>query len=124
MDEKKYTYRVIWVVTIVSALLLLSLIGAWIHEGFGKEWRVAQRDYGALLDEDEDFERGILQVELPQFSRVDRCISCHAGIEDPRMKEVPQPHTFHPGAFLNDHPVKGLRLYHLSWRTGKGAFKR
>lgn len=106
MDEKKYTYRVIWAVTIASALLLVSLIGAWIHEGLGKEWRLTQRDYGILLGEEEDFERGILQVELPQFNRVDRCISCHAGIEDSRMEEAPQPHAFHPGTFLADHPVK------------------
>lgn len=106
MDEKRYTYRVIWAVTIVSCLLLLLLVGAWTFEGIGKEWRRVQRDYGALLEEGEDFEKGILQVELPQFDRVDRCISCHNGIEDSRMEGAPQPHALHPGNFLDEHPVK------------------
>ncbi len=90
------------------------------------EW--CRGDYGALLGEGEDFERGILQVELPQFKRVDRCISCHAGIEDSRMEGVPQPHTLHPGTFLRDHPVKdyGCTICHggqgraLSWEDASG----
>ena len=106
MDEKKYTARVIWAVTVVSALLFILLAGAWIYEGTGKEWRKVQREYGTILGSGEDFERGILQVELPQFNRVDRCISCHPGIEDPRMFDVHQPFTRHPGNFLADHPVK------------------
>ena len=106
MDEKRYKYRVTWAVSIVAGLLLLLLIAAWAHEGFGKEWRRIQKEYGALLDEGEDFEKGILQVDLPQFKGVDRCISCHLGIEDSRMKDAPQPHTFHPGTFLDEHPVK------------------
>ena len=106
MNEKKYIYRITWVVTILASLLLISLIGAWVHEGLGKEWRWVQRDYAALLAEDEDFERGILQVELSQFDRVDRCISCHSGIEDSRMKDAPQPHRLHPGTILDDHPLK------------------
>ena len=106
MDEKRYTYRVIWAVTIISALMFVLLVGAWIHEGSSKEWRKVQREYGDILKEGEDFERGILQVELPQFNRVDRCISCHPGIEDPRMHGVSQPYAAHPGTFLTDHPLK------------------
>ncbi len=115
MNEQNYTYRVQWLVLIGSALLLLLLLGAWISEGLNKEWRKQQRAYEELLREKtessevsgkEGFERGIFQVELPQFNRADRCISCHLGLEDPRMGEVPQPHTMHPGNFLDDHPVQ------------------
>jgi len=106
MNEKRYTYRVSWAVLIISAFLFLLLAGAWIHEGFGKEWRKVQREYGKILGQGEDFERGILQVELPQFNRIDRCISCHPGIDDPRMSEAPQPHTTHPGRLLAEHPLK------------------
>lgn len=92
--------------TIISAILLLLLVGAWLGEGLGKEWRWIQKDYGALLEKNEDFEKGILQVELSQFKSADRCISCHLGIEDSRMEGAPQPHTLHPGTLLNDHPLK------------------
>jgi mono/diheme cytochrome c family protein len=113
MNEQKYTYRVQWLVFLGAALLLFLLFGAWISEGFNKEWRQAQKEYRKLLQEKADpdldldeFERGIFQVELPQFKRVDRCISCHHGLEDQRMSEVPQPHRTHPGDFLTDHPVQ------------------
>ena len=115
MNEQKYTYRIQWFVLIGSALLFLLLFGAWISEGINKEWRKQQKDYIELLrektDSDEDsgaknFERGIFQVELSHFNRIDRCISCHNGLEDPRMTDTPQPHSFHPGNFLSDHPVQ------------------
>lgn len=115
MDEQKYTYRVQWLVLTGAALLLLLLFVAWISEGLNKEWRKQQRAYEEILrvkagssevSGDEGFEKGIFQVGLPQFNRADRCISCHHGLEDPRMVEVPQPHTMHPGNFLEDHPVR------------------
>src|SRR5512140_82841 len=38
----------------------------------------------------------IRQVLLPGLQRVDRCTTCHMGVEDPTMTKSPQPHTFHP----------------------------
>ena len=112
MDEKRYTYRVQRLVLAGSALLLVLLITAWIREGFNKEWRRSQREYETILGEIEGadgassgMEQGIFQVELPQFKRVDRCISCHNGVEDVRMAERPMPHATHPGSYLADHPV-------------------
>ncbi len=115
MNEQKYTYRVQWLVLIGAGVLFLFLFGAWIREGVNKEWRKNQKEYISLLretavSEEEsgiiEFERGIFQVELSHFNRVDRCISCHNGLEDPRMTDVLQPHAVHPGTFLSDHPVQ------------------
>lgn len=115
MDEKRYTYRVIWLVLIGGGLLFLLFLTAWLSEGAKREWRKHQRDYAGILKQMEvasgtegtmGFERGILQVELPQFNTVDRCISCHHGLEDERMKSAGQPHAKHPGTFLEDHPVE------------------
>ena len=105
MNEQKYTYRIQWFVLIGAALLFLLLFVAWISEGVNKEWRKQQKAYAELLRA-ETFERGIFQVELSHLNRVDRCISCHHGLEDPRMDTVPQPHRLHPGTFLTDHPVQ------------------
>lgn len=114
MNEERYTYRVKWAVLIGAALFLLLLCTAWLREGLHREWRKVQKEYTAILagktmqegQEAEGFERGIFQVELPQFSRNDRCISCHHGLENPLMNDEPQPHTSHPGTFLEDHPVQ------------------
>lgn len=111
MDEQRYTYRAKWLVLIGAGLLLLLLSGAWISEGMNKEWRNVQKEYAAILSERaepgfESFERGIFQVNLPDFNRSDRCISCHHGLDDPSMEQMPQPHRSHPGTFLVDHPIE------------------
>jgi mono/diheme cytochrome c family protein len=111
MDEQKYRYRAQWLVLIGAGLLLLLLFGAWISEGMNKEWRKVQNEYAEILGKDKNlgydaFERGIFQVDVPAFKRSDRCISCHHGLENPKMQEMPQPHTIHPGDFLDDHPAQ------------------
>lgn len=40
---------------------------------------------------------GIRQIWIPEFDgRVDRCVTCHLGVEDARMAEAPQPFRLHP----------------------------
>ncbi len=73
-----------------------------------------QKAYAGMLEERAEgeydaFERGIFQVDLPDFNRSDRCISCHHGLEDPAMKQMPQPHKIHPGDFLKDHPQRDIQ---------------
>ena len=97
-------------VLIAAGALFLLLAGVWVREGMSKEWRRVQKAYIRLLKETgEDgsaaFEKGIFQVDLSDLHRSDRCISCHQGLEDPSMQEVPQPHTTHPGNFLEQHPL-------------------
>jgi len=43
----------------------------------------------------------IKQNWLTHFNVVDRCMSCHQGVEIPRFKEAPQPFTTHPGKHIN-----------------------
>jgi len=111
MDEQRYRQRVQWLVFIGAGLLLLLLLGAWISEGMNREWRKVQKEYANLLKANEGsgnvlVERGIFQVNLPGFNRSDRCISCHLGIEDQEMQQAPQPHTSHPGQYLEVHPLQ------------------
>jgi len=133
MDEQKYRHRAQYLVLIGAGTLLLLLFGAWFTEGMNKEWRKVQKEYAGILKERAeagygDLERGIFQVDLPAFNRSDRCISCHHGLEDPSMQDLPQPHTSHPGNFLMDHPVQqyGCTICHggqpgaLSYEEAKG----
>jgi len=59
-------------------------------------------------------EIGIRQLELKDLKRVDRCISCHMGIENPEMVDVKQPHRVHSGDFLLQHPpqIFGCTICH------------
>jgi mono/diheme cytochrome c family protein len=43
-----------------------------------------------------DFEPGVRQRWIEQLNRIDRCESCHLGVEDPRFQDAPQPFKSHP----------------------------
>lgn len=46
----------------------------------------------------------IKQVYIPALGRVDRCSTCHLGIDDPLFKNASQPFRYHPGGYLSAHP--------------------
>ena len=50
----------------------------------------------------------IRQLVLPELGRTDRCISCHAGIEDPRMEGVKAPLVYHPQGLLDTHDIRQM----------------
>jgi mono/diheme cytochrome c family protein len=39
----------------------------------------------------------IHQILLPGLQRVDRCTTCHLGVDDPTMKNAPEPFRYHQG---------------------------
>jgi mono/diheme cytochrome c family protein len=103
-------------ILLASSLVALGYLGAaasW--ENFFMEWRQHQRRYRSILSEraDDEHSRKIAksfriemqQAVLPELGRTDRCLSCHLGVDNPRMKDVPQPYTFHPGPHLEQHPI-------------------
>jgi len=103
-----------WALFVGSLLTLLLLAGAMVQENFLSPWRHFQREYQSQLlaspDErqralGEKFSVEIRQVDLPHLGTVDRCVSCHNGIENPAMASAPQPHRPHSGNYLKWHPV-------------------
>jgi len=112
MNETNYIRGMRWIVIIASVILLVLILTAWIREGFFREWKKYQMDYVTLVTGMESFSgaemvqtREVYQVDLEDLDRVDRCISCHNGLENPFMVDSPQPHRTHPGNHLTDHPV-------------------
>jgi len=104
------------VVIISSSLLILFLLTAWIVSGPGQEWRHVQNKYIDYWSEISDSisdasysaqKKGIHQHIISEMNRVDRCVSCHLGMENPYMANAEQPFATHPGDFLLDHPVEG-----------------
>jgi cbb3-type cytochrome c oxidase subunit III len=105
------------------------LIAAAIRENYLAEWQTLQRSYWDLLrskatdkhgsDLFRTFRIELRQVSLPRFDTVDRCVTCHVGIDDPRMVGVRQPFAVHPGKVLDNHPADrfGCTICH----HGQGA---
>ncbi|MCX6538415.1 MAG: c-type cytochrome [Acidobacteria bacterium] len=89
------------------------LIFSWVllREGTA-EWRTTQAQFARLEATVKNPHQlaqaanvgGPHQIWLEDLGRVDRCTTCHLGIDDPAFAVVPQPFTAHPGAWLTTHP--------------------
>ncbi len=112
MNEKKYIRRFRRIALASASVLFLLIAVAWIRESFLLEWKLYQWEYRDLVrKENPDGIANLLpagriyEVSPRGLRRTDRCITCHLGIGNPVMKEAPQPHTLHPGGYLEHHPV-------------------
>ena len=117
--------RIKWALLLVSFTTLIILVVSALKENVLADWRVIRGAYAGILEEKANDERGsviarqfemdIIQNFLPELGTVDRCVTCHTGMEDPRMKDQPQPFTSHPGQYLVFHdPQKyGCTVCHL-----------
>jgi mono/diheme cytochrome c family protein len=99
----------------------LSSVALFIYMGFAgyreitPEWKAYQAEYKQLIikiAEDEALKRkprsldvGIQQIYLSSLKRVDRCTSCHMGVENPLLTNAPVVYKQHSGEHLKDHPV-------------------
>jgi cytochrome c2 len=77
------------------------------------EWRTTQAEFRRLeasiknphqLSESARIV-GLRQIWLPDIGRVDRCVTCHLGIDDPAFVAAKQPFKTHPGRWLTTHPA-------------------
>ena len=89
-------------------------IFSWVlfHEGVA-DWRTTQARFRRLETTVKNPHQlaqaasvgGLRQFWLPDLDRVDRCETCHLGIDDPAFAGAPQPFKAHPGTWLTTHPV-------------------
>lgn len=120
--------------SITSLVTLSLLLVAAAQENYFTEWRRLQREYQRILlskaeDEAEvrsarSFRVEIRQIVVPDLDAVDRCVTCHVGLDDPRMDDVPQPFSVHPGPYLRHHEMEkfGCTSCHLG--QGRATVRR
>jgi len=87
------------------SLIALLLMLATVWQSGTPAWKTYQRQFRRLEAVGEPNAAAksnvlnaalvIRQDLLPGLQRVDRCTTCHLGVEDPTMKTAPQPFTFH-----------------------------
>ena len=111
-------------VLILSSVAVLLFTGLFLlEERVTAEWSGVQREYRDLLRELDaesklELSVGLRQVYLPEMKRVDRCVSCHLAIEDPRFSEQAEPLRTHPGDYLETHDP--LRFGCTACHDGQG----
>src|SRR5690242_3077263 len=108
MSDPSRTYKV--ALLAASLVAIFYLVSAAVRENYLAEWQTIQREYRGYLEAKATDDRGRLllrdyrvelkQVAIPALGSVDRCVNCHPGIDDPRMKGLPNPYGTHPGKVL------------------------
>ncbi len=99
---------------ISSFVVLLVTVLYFVDENVSAEWRTYQQHYLRMLgefaaDDSTNIEPpdvGLRQIYLPEMNRVDRCVTCHLAMEDPRFAGAPNPYKSHPGDYLETHDVE------------------
>jgi len=113
MKDPSRIYR--WTLLVASVVTIGYLVAAAMRENYLAQWQQIQRAYRDQLVRKATDERGreildnfhveLRQVSVPALDVVDRCVTCHTGIDDPRMVDVPNPMRVHPGDILKNHSV-------------------
>jgi cbb3-type cytochrome oxidase cytochrome c subunit len=95
-------------------LLLGGLVVLAYYKDEYREWKNYQRDFvreevrRATTPQQkahaESTPLGVRQILLPELNRVDRCTTCHLGVEDPSYGGYPQPLAYHP--LHEQHPFE------------------
>ncbi|OGO35581.1 MAG: hypothetical protein A2147_01015 [Chloroflexi bacterium RBG_16_57_8] len=86
----------------VSSLCLFILLAAAVWVDSDREWKKYQREFYRLearLSPGSQHRTGprleIKQIVNEDLGVVDRCVTCHLGVDDPRFKKAPQPFRTH-----------------------------
>lgn len=96
----------LWLAFAVSSVACLAVLAVSPVKDHFREYRHYQNEHRSLLLEAastaQELHRaqvvqvGVRQIWLPQLgNRVDRCPSCHLGVDDASMASAPQPHRLH-----------------------------
>ena len=112
---RQYLFSSYFIFAIGSIIIFLFTLIIIIEDDL-PEWQSYQNEYKQIslinassdLEKKniEDFKIEVKQIAIDLLENVDRCMTCHIGINDPRMKEHRQPLTVHPGNYLEYHPTE------------------
>jgi mono/diheme cytochrome c family protein len=104
-----------WSLLVGSVATIALLLTAAYRENFLAQWYQVQGEYRRILAQKatddpgrrlaQEFRVELKQVAVPALGAVDRCVTCHNGIDDPRMNDVVLPHRVHSGDVLEKHPA-------------------
>ncbi len=108
---KKIKQReIVWV--LVASILFVVLTAAIVLRDATPEWNYYQSEFRLIVAENfgsvdpSSIPRGVQQIWVEDLDRVDRCITCHQGIQWKGLENVEQPWTTHPDlGMFTKHPL-------------------
>ena len=106
---------------ISSVGVVLLVIYATLAQNEWTEYITYQKEYRTFLvglNPDAEYPIKMRHLVLPGLDRIDRCVTCHVGLEDPRAKDLPHPLKTHPGDYLTTHNIQSIGC--TSCHNGQG----
>src|SRR3972149_6578015 len=104
--EVNMPYKIFCAALTIILLILFVLI---VWDDQTREWKFYQAGFikkelsvlGDKAAQKKVIEKisGISQINVPALDRVDRCMSCHVGIDKVQFKEAENPYKTHPGEY-------------------------
>lgn len=104
------------------SFLALALVVIALWQASTPEWKTYQRQFNQLEAQGEPNAKAraalleqpleIHQIMLTGLGRVDRCTTCHLGVDDPTMKNAPEPFRYHAGLGPHVQPKFGCTVCH------------
>ena len=105
---------------VICGFAALALLGVTAFRDGKRQWKEYQAEYKALLLKKMNRERNpsfydriggmepeVKQVVIDEWKTIDRCMSCHMGIDDPLFTDAARPLRTHPSPeLLKNHPVE------------------
>lgn len=89
----------------ISSVIFLAVLAVSPVKDYLSAWRRYQKDYVKFAESRPDtktlladYHLGINQIWVPQMGVVDRCTTCHLGINQASLRDpsVPEPYRAHP----------------------------
>jgi cytochrome c2 len=101
----------------ISILMFLLVLTTFYRQA-NPEWKRYQQDFKKLLDDKispeaaSAFDFSVEQIWIPDINRVDRCVSCHLGYDNPLLSDVKEPFRTHPDITPHSVLKMGCTLCH------------
>jgi len=93
-----------------GAVLIITALVFWNY--YTPEWKDYQDEFQEMVakkfgaDKAAQAPRGLQQIWVKDLNRVDRCTTCHEGLEWKGLQGAPNPFKSHPQEILKRHPVE------------------
>jgi len=92
-----------------GAILIITALVFWNY--YTPEWKDYQDEFRDMVakkfgrDRASQAPRGLHQIWVKDLNRVDRCTTCHEGMEWKGLEGAPNPFKSHPQEILKKHPL-------------------
>ncbi len=100
----------------LTSVVVFVELGIFAYKDANPEWKNYQKVYYQKLAEklnDPDMAHSPLSVKQvwdKDLNRIDRCTTCHGGIDNPKFENEPQPYKTHPSfaksGYISKHPFE------------------